>query len=108
MRILRANAGFLSKSEVARILSTHKRRGSSDEETIKHLVLEYCKGTCNADAAEAPLRKAGLFEFEIYQLLDACPQSLLTLQLIIDEMEERYSQKELDSILEMFRPQDTC
>lgn len=105
---MQTNAGFMSKSKVARILSAQKGGGSSDEETIKHLVLEYCRDAFDANAVEARLREAGLFEFEIYQLLDACPQSLLTLQLIIDEMEERYSQEELENIIEMFRVQNKC
>lgn len=89
------------------MLTAHEGGGTADEEAIKHFVLEYCQGACDAGAAEARLREAGLFEFEIYQLLDTCPQSLLALQLVIDEMEERYSQEELEAILEVLGTRNT-
>lgn len=108
MKIMQENAGFLTRREVACILSAHTGAGTKDEETIKYLVCEYCKGAGDTDAARTQLRQAGLFEFEVYQLLDVCPRSLLTLQLIIDEMEERYSQRELENILEVFKVQDPC
>lgn len=106
MKILQKNIAFLTKADTATILAKHTASGGEDEETIKYLVTEYCKDSPHRDAAKSKLLAQKLFPFEVYQLLDARPMSLLTLQLIVDDMEERYTEEQLIAILEMLREKE--
>jgi RNA polymerase Rpb4 len=103
MKILNERIKFLTKRETFDILVSDNRIGTSDEEIIKYTIKEYCEDALyDCDDIMEKLQEFKLFPLEIYQLMNTPSKSLLTLQLIIDEMEERYTSKELNEILELF------
>lgn len=96
---------FLSKSDVKEILANTDIKGEENIETIKYTMDDYCKDCIDLSKCEyikEQLISKGLLEFEIYQLLDNPPKTLLCLQLVVEEMEERYSEEELNDILALF------
>ncbi|KAG0432093.1 hypothetical protein DMUE_5520 [Dictyocoela muelleri] len=76
--------------------------GNEQQETIKFYIKQYCGEPFKTDELKAKLETKNLFEFEIQQLLKIKPRNLLCLQLIIDEMEERFSIDELNEILSFY------
>lgn len=74
-------------------------------EGLKHEIIKNM--TCVIDYEKildikTVLKKMKLFEFEISQLIDIWPKSLLCLQLVLEEMEERYTEEQLITILNLF------
>ena len=102
MKVLAARSKFLTKREVLDIVESSGCSGSDQEETIKYLVKEYCRDALPPSNVGERLAAMGLFPFEVYQLINAPPRTLLALQLVIDEMEERYTHGELEDILKLF------
>lgn len=96
---------FMSKAEVYNLIELSQIKDIENIDTIKYTITEYCKDSLDITACEnikAQLLEKGLFEFEIYQLLDNPPKTLLCLQLVVEEMEERYTEEELNNILSLF------
>lgn len=79
---------------------------TEEEKTMAFAIREMCKNCMPTDIiykARLKLRKFSLFPLEICQLLDIWPQTFLELQMIIEEMEERFTVEELETILNIFR-----
>ncbi|KAM0676592.1 hypothetical protein BDAP_002801 [Binucleata daphniae] len=105
MKVLKKQVRFVSKAEVKQIIGENQNVvGNEDQETIKLTTLEYCNTNTayHTNNVIEYLREMNLTEFEIYQLIDLKPKTLLCLQLVIEEMEERYSKEKLEEILTMF------
>ncbi|KAM0675411.1 hypothetical protein GVAV_001238 [Gurleya vavrai] len=105
MKILNKKVKFLSKSNVQQILHEKPKSNNENQETIKMTVLEYCLNSQYSKSEDLIIEKLKFYElteFEIYQLIDLKPKSLLCLQLVIEEMEERFDENKLNSILEIF------
>ncbi|EQB60075.1 dna-directed rna polymerase ii 16kda polypeptide [Vairimorpha apis BRL 01] len=58
----------------------------------------FCKNGIEVDRMY--LKNKGLSEFEIIQILNIKPTQIIDLQLVIEEMEERYNEDELNDILD--------
>lgn len=102
MKILNKTKTILSPQEVYDILTNTETSNDTSVETIKYLIKEYCKNNnINSDVIDV-LETMNLFPFEIYQLCQHKPSNLITIQLIVDEMEERYTEEELNNILKLF------
>lgn len=93
---------FITKDEVLNIIN-NLPHGNEKQETIKYYLTEYCKDSFKTTELRKELEKRKLYEFEIQQLLSFKPKSLLCLQLVIDEMEERFSIEELNEILNLYK-----
>ncbi|KAK1348856.1 putative subunit Rpb4 of RNA polymerase [Hamiltosporidium tvaerminnensis] len=106
MKIIKSVVKFLTRSDVYIFLNQSVPTKDQTTETLRYNVLEYCSDTLPKDRIEyivEQLKNKNLMEIEIYMLIDQPPKSLLDLQLIIEEMEERYSEEELHQILMLFR-----
>ncbi|RVD93278.1 RNA polymerase III subunit C17 [Tubulinosema ratisbonensis] len=90
MKILKNTQQFLTKHEMHKLLAENEHKGEENEETIKYLMKEYCKDEKDSLGIKEKLSSLNLFPFEIFQLINFRPKNLLTLQLIIEEMEERF------------------
>lgn len=102
MKILPNTQRFITKHELKELLKELKSKGNQDEETIKYLMKEECKDEKDCSVIKEELFRLNLFPFEVYQLLEHKPKNLLILQLIIDEMEERYDDETLNYIINLF------
>lgn len=94
MKILKKNVQFLTNVEA---LSLIEDGGN----------FELCKENPVYDLNEIELKKRklkdlGLYEFEIIQLINLIPKQILHLQLVIEEMEERFDEDTLGKILKIF------
>lgn len=85
MKILQKNVKFYTNAEFLQIYSTEK-------------IEQFCKNGINID--KSYLQNKGLSEFEIIQISNLKPTQIIDLQLIIEEMEERYSEEDLNDILQ--------
>lgn len=103
MKIIKDSQQFLTKHEMHKLLSNIKTKGEENEETIKYLMKEYCKEEKDTSDLRNEFINKGLYPFEVYQLINFMPKDLLTLQLIIEEMEERFTEEDLNYILELFK-----
>ncbi|KAF7684621.1 hypothetical protein TCON_0164 [Astathelohania contejeani] len=106
MKILNENVGYLTKSEVIDFINSTETAPNQKEETMKHYIQEYCADAPPLEVVKEIKEELGrmeLTQFEIYQLIEIWPQTLLCLQLVIEEMEERFNENELFSILELFK-----
>lgn len=95
MKILKKNVRFYTNQEMKNIL-----QNKSDKyfEEVK----SFCGDTYTENSLRELLKEKGLAEFEIIQLLNIRPNQIIDLQLIIEEMEERYTEEDLNSILKLF------
>lgn len=104
MKILSKSPKLLSKRTALDTLKTTKTNFENIE-TIKYKTKKYCKDSKEKERIEfihERLREKGLFDFEIFQLVDNWPKNLLCFQLIIEEMEERFGEDELKEMLALF------
>ncbi|ELQ74266.1 putative RNA polymerase III subunit C17 [Trachipleistophora hominis] len=79
---------------------------TEEEKTMAFAVKELCKNCMPTDViykTRLKLKKMNLYPLEICQLLDMWPKNLLDLQMVIEDMEERFSVHELEGILDIFR-----
>jgi hypothetical protein len=86
---------YLTKAEALEL-------GGSEGEFSEE-IRGYCKDTITDPGLKRRLLAAKLAEFEAIQLIDSPPKNILCLQLVIEEMEERFSEEELNGMLELFR-----
>lgn len=96
MKILKNNVRFYANQEVKQILENE-----SDK------FLDQVKYFCSFKPAKVNLyenlKKYNLVEFEILQLINLCPTQIIDLSLVIEEIEERYSEEKLNEILDLFK-----
>jgi hypothetical protein len=91
--------GYLTKAEALEMICDCDAKSLED-------VGGHCGDILPVDAAQRLKKKllaARLTEFEAIQLIDNAPKNLLCLQLVIEEMEERFSEGELKGILSLFQ-----
>lgn len=103
MKVCKKSIKFLTKSEALDILSS---TGHEPRSKFIESVLSYCKGSVDGTRAleiKETLLGIGLTEFEAIQLIDCSPRSFLCLQLVIEEMEDRFSDEDLTKILGLFK-----
>jgi DNA-directed RNA polymerase subunit F len=106
MKIISKKTVFLTKREVLDSITARPVTDDQNLETMRYTIQEYCKDSQPLDRinrVKGCLKEKKLTEFEIYQLLDIWPKSLLCLQLVIEEMEERFTEDELNEILDLFK-----
>lgn len=85
---------------INRSLEAHPRQAEFLEK-----VQLYCTSSMTKDQAlgiKQALINIGLTEFEAIQLLDFNPKSIVCLQLVIEDMEERFTEEALLRILDLF------
>lgn len=72
---------------------------------VKSMLLNFCSGSYTKEQAST-LREAlagfGLMDFEIVNLIDMKPTGLIHLQLVIEEMAERFDEEKMQKIIELF------
>ncbi|EJW05042.1 hypothetical protein EDEG_00823 [Edhazardia aedis USNM 41457] len=93
------------KAEVLNSLKNREYYETEETMCVSKAIEEYCEECVPFEKIKfikAELRAKKLFDIEIYQLLELWPKSLLCLQLVIEEMEERYTEEELNYILMLF------
>lgn len=95
MKILKKNIRFYTNQEMKNILENESNKFTED-------IKLFCGDTENVNNLRGLLKGKGLAEFEIIQLMNINPKQIIDLQLIIEEMEERYTEDELNEILKMF------
>lgn len=80
---------------------------TEEEKTMLFAIDKLCKNSILPSdvihKAKLKLKKFPLYPLEVCQLLDIWPKNLLDLQLIIEEMEERFEMSELYTILNVFK-----
>lgn len=91
MRILKKNVKFLTNVEALKMIK--------DSETLEPLK-DY--SIDEIEFKKTKLKELGLYEFEIIQLINLIPKQILHLQLVIEEMEERFDEDTLEKILKIF------
>lgn len=105
MKIVRTKVKFLTKQEAQDVLlSAGPRQGPRN--VLLEAVLSYCGSSMSKERAlqiKQTLMQMGLTEFEAIQIIDSNPRSLLCLQLVIEEMESRFSEEDLLGILDLFK-----
>lgn len=102
MKIHRETIRLLTKAEALETISESIGRAGS---ALLENVSAYCADALGRDRAlkiKQQLMDAGLMEFEAVQLVDSRPRSLLCLQLVIEEMEDRFSEDNLQKMLRLF------
>lgn len=90
---------LLTKSEVKELMQ-------SSTQKIRHKTMKFCSDTYTKEQVcylKNELRKFGLKEFEIVNLIDLKPTGLVHLDIVIEEMSERFDDKGMQSILELFK-----
>lgn len=95
MKIIKKNIKFYTNQEMRNILQNESNKFTEE-------VKIFCGDTEIPDNLKSLLKNKCLSEFEIIQLININPKQILDLQLIIEEMEERYVEFELNEILKMF------
>lgn len=106
MKVLHKENRLTTISEVLEIFSTHPTAESEVEKTVAYTIKNYCSSALNLQKAidiENELVHIGLFPLEVCQIIDMQPKSLLDLQIVIEDMEDRYSIDQLDRILYLFQ-----
>ncbi|EPR79128.1 RNA polymerase III subunit C17 [Spraguea lophii 42_110] len=98
MKIVEDKNDFLTNNEILEIFGKMKESKNTILETMRYSVNLYCSEPSNI----VDLEKYNLYPLEKFQLLNNNPKSLLCLQLIIEEMEERFTEEELEEILNLF------
>ena len=94
----------VTKTEALDMITTHLQSHSGQAAFLEK-VLSYCRpppDMAAAPQAKQTLMEIGLTEFESIQLLDFNPKSILCLQLVIEDMDERFSEDDLLRILGLF------
>lgn len=107
MKVNKDSIRFLTKSETLEIVS--RKPENRVYSNFLENVLSYCKTSIDKEEAlkiKQALVDVGLTEFEAIQLLDYNPKSFLCLQLIIEEMEERFLEQDLLKILSLFKDRE--
>jgi DNA-directed RNA polymerase subunit F len=95
MKVLKKNVKFYTNQEIKNILENEFNKFTEE-------VKSFCGDTKAVDNLRGLLKGKGLAEFEIIQLMNINPKQILDLQLIIEEMEERYTEADCNEILKMF------
>lgn len=105
MKVLSMDSRFTTAQEVSSLFSTMPSCTEAVN-TMAYTISKYCVGPWgnrDVNKLEWQFKQMGLFPIEICQLLDLVPKTLLELQLIIEEMEDRYDLAALEKILEILR-----
>lgn len=105
MKANKRNVKLLTKPEALEIISL-VRSGHKDQSKLLENVSFYCRSSmCKGRALEIKkaLMEIGLTEFEAIQVIDCSPKTFLCLQLVVEEMEERFSEEELLEVLDLFK-----
>ncbi|AFM98325.1 RNA pol Rpb4 domain-containing protein [Encephalitozoon hellem ATCC 50504] len=95
---------LLSKLEALDVINRSLETHSSHSEFLEKVQL-YCTSSMaktRAQKVKQALTEMGLTEFEAIQLLDFNPKSIVCLQLVIEDMEERFTEDALIGILDLF------
>jgi len=72
---------------------------------IRTRMMQFCSGAYSSEQARAirnQLERFELKEFELVNLIDTKPTGLVHLQNIIEELTERFDEKQMDEILDVF------
>lgn len=96
MKILKKNIKFYSNLEMCQILKNESGK-------FTDLVKKFCKSDTYKHEIYDALKSKQLTEFEIIQLINISPSHIIDLALVIEEVEERYTEDELNDILEIFK-----
>ena len=124
MRILSYQGGYVTNQEVYDVVSNRRENrlhksgtAYAERNWIDHKVVQYCKRTGAAmddKAAKATtsrlISSMAKFDFskeEILQLINFRPKELVDLHTIIDECEDRFSDTELEELLQILSNQST-
>ncbi|WUR03534.1 DNA-directed RNA polymerase III subunit (RPC9) [Vairimorpha necatrix] len=96
MKILKKNIKFFANYEINQALE-------NDTSKFVDQVKTFCTSKEYKPDIYTKLKEYNLVEFEILQLLNLCPKQLIDLSLVIEEIEERYTEEKLEEILELFK-----
>ncbi|ADM11557.1 uncharacterized protein Eint_051100 [Encephalitozoon intestinalis ATCC 50506] len=95
---------LLSKIDALDIIDNSMESHPGQTEFLEKVRL-FCTFSMTRDKAgkvREALMNMGLTEFESIQLIDLNPRSIVCLQLVIEDMEERFSEGDLFKILGLF------
>lgn len=97
MKALRKSIKYLTNIEAMKMVDDYQNKDFE-------LLLKYSdKDYQNLEEKKSKLKEYGLYEFEIIQLFNFIPKQILHLQLVIEEMEERFDEEKLEKILQIFK-----
>jgi hypothetical protein len=97
MKALRKSIKYLTNIEAMKMVNNFQNKDFE-------LLLKYSdKDYQNLEEKKSKLKEYGLYEFEIIQLFNFIPKQILHLQLVIEEMEERFDEEKLEKILQIFK-----
>ncbi|KHN70492.1 RNA pol Rpb4 domain-containing protein [Ordospora colligata] len=102
-----SKVNLLSNAEALAIIQKHSET-HQDHSTFLEKVVAYSNSSLSQDSidrAKHTLQQMKLTAFEAIQLINIIPTSILSLQLIIEDMDDRFSEEELEQILDIFRHQ---
>lgn len=94
---------LMTKTEAQDMICRHMH-SHGGQAAFLDKVLCYCRSppVPNVLETKQQLLGMGLTEFESIQLLDFSPKSILCLQLVLEDMDERFSEEDLLAILGLF------
>ncbi|CAD26626.1 DNA-DIRECTED RNA POLYMERASE II 16kDa POLYPEPTIDE [Encephalitozoon cuniculi GB-M1] len=101
---IKSRPKLLAKVDALDIINRNLESHSDQMELLEKVQL-YCKSSMSRDDAARTkqiLIDMGLTEFESIQLLDFSPKSIVCLQLVVEDMEERFTDEDLFRILNLF------
>lgn len=114
MEVIKGNEKMLSNYEVLKILKDVKERTKQTKSnknlaTITYETINYLEGLRNYDELKdeniidylEEMKKFNLTKLEKLQILNQHPNSMVELQILIEENEERFSEQAMDTILEI-------
>jgi DNA-directed RNA polymerase subunit F len=111
MKILRANAGVLTNSEVLGVLADRgcggnlpNSRSLACEKMVYSHLLEHSAGRRSSEELGAFMEALAQFDLtriEQLQLINLLPGSLVEVHLIVEQCEERLAEEQVEKLLEL-------
>lgn len=101
MKVLSKCKKLLTNGEFLDILNQSNIPSSK----AKSKLINFCAESLNTEQCQflrMKLAEFDLFEFEIVNLINIKPKGLIHLQLVIEEMSERFTEEQMNQILSLF------
>lgn len=93
---------LLSYSETERLLEMYVSKSEDTQiETMRYAVTSVIGNMCS-HKEKKKLMEMGLLEFEVIQLLNAPPKKIIDIYVVVQMLEERFSEKQIEELLLFF------
>ncbi|KAH9412249.1 putative RNA polymerase [Ordospora pajunii] len=99
---------LLSNAEALAVIQKHSETHQNHLSFLEK-VQEYSSSPLsqeNTSRTKKTLQEMKLTTFEAIQLINIIPESILSLQLIIEDMDDRFTEDKLEQILRLFRHEE--